>query len=804
MAKRAAQPEGDVVDAVRSASLDVNALVEQVDRVLAEPLYWFPVRHHSPALARHLAACLRGRRPKVVFIEGPSEAQELIEFVVDAQTRPPVAIYSSYREEAVAPEPNAAPVRRSAWFPLVSYSPEYVAMKTAKEIGAEATFIDLPHYAQRGDLPDALPRRDLDQIAPQSDFFHRLATAAGHRTWAETWDALFEGHRPERSHESLRRDVALFCAAVRATTPPEMLHLDGTLARERFMLQTIRRTLEEKKIAPQEALVVCGGFHLFLDRTDATPPPPVPTAGTLSVTLAPYSYFRISELSGYGAGNRAPRFYEHCHERHSEGAGHEDVVIEYVVDVLKQARRRREPLSSADAIGVTQASLMLARLRRRQEPTLDDIHDALITCCVKGDPATAGGGLLEAIDEINIGTKLGRVTDRVGRLPIVRDFYEQLERLDLEAFVAHERLVTLTLDKRQPEDARRSAFLHRLLFLGVEVGTVQRDAAAFGQSIFKEHWRIKWSPKVETALIERSLHGDTIESAAMTTLRERLGSAAGEAGPACRTLLQAVDMDLPQLVTEAERITGHAIDHDDRFASLSDALTSLLVLERYAQLRGLQRDRLEDLLVRCFDRACFAVPEVANLSEDGWDGVIHGLLALAEPVVQRDDLDADLFAQHVRHAASISTMPFLRGAFLGILTEIRRFPADGLAAELLGYARGTPEQQVLAGDFLHGALRVSRTAVLLGAGPLVSAVDELLKLADHDTFLGMIPRLRAAFEALAERQRDALALRVAELYGLKESASLRTLSTSVAASQLMAELDAQVAVIMQQWLSEEI
>jgi hypothetical protein len=118
--------------AVRSASLDIDALVSRVDRVLGEELYWFPVRHHSPTIARHIAECILRRKPKVIFIEGPHEAQEMIDFLVDAKTKPPVAIYSSFRDDnAVATSSSgglAAPPRYSVWYPMVSYSPEYVAM----------------------------------------------------------------------------------------------------------------------------------------------------------------------------------------------------------------------------------------------------------------------------------------------------------------------------------------------------------------------------------------------------------------------------------------------------------------------------------------------------------------------------------------------------------------------------------------------------------------------------------------------------------------------------------------------------
>ncbi|HEX5444123.1 MAG TPA: DUF5682 family protein, partial [Pirellulales bacterium] len=568
---------------------------------------------------------------------------------------------------------------------------------------------------------------------------------------------------------------------------------------ERFMWKTIRETLADRRVHPREALVVCGGFHIFLDQHDREPPPHVPE-GTVSVTVAPYSYFRISQLSGYGAGNRAPRYYEMCFEAQAATGGHEQVLVDYVIEVVGQARRRGERLSPADCIGATQHALMLARLRGRREPLLDDMVDALITCCCKGNPRTEAAHLMEAIDEVNIGTRLGRVTDRIGRLPLVSDFYEQLDRLRLDEVVAREKTCNYTLDKRQSEDAARSAFLHRLVFLGVEIGSLQREAAPFGQSIFKEHWRLKWDPKLEAALIERNLHGDTIETAATTLLAESLGANAHEAGSACRRLVQAVDMDLPELVAQAEPMTGHAIDHDDRFHSLAEALTSLLLLERYAAYRSLGKQKLDDLLRRCFDRACFAVPEVASVPPEDWEHVIQGLLALAEPVMQRSDLDAELFAAHVERAAKISTMPFLRGAFLGVLTEMRRSKPEALAAELTAYARGGVEQQVVAGDFLQGVLRVSKTAILLGAAPLVRAVDELLRAAQGETFLNLVPRLRAAFETLHQRQRDGLAAHVAELYGLKESDSPRTLATSFGAARLMAELDAEAAAILSEWV----
>jgi hypothetical protein len=177
------------------------------------------------------------------------------------------------------------------------------------------------------------------------------------------------------------------------------------------------------------------------------------------------------------------------------------------------------------------------------------------------------------------------------------------------------------------------------------------------------------------------------------------------------------------------------------------------------------------------------------------------LLTLAEVTLrgQRQGLDRDLFAEHVRKAAAATTVPFLRGVFLGMLTELREKTAEELAAELSALAKAPVERMVTAGDLLDGILAVSRTSILLGADALIGALDELLRAADWEPFLTMLPRLRAAFERLHAGQRESLAERVAQRYGLAEQESLIELCTSVGAAARFAAIDRRVAEIMTKW-----
>jgi hypothetical protein len=265
-------------------------------------------------------------------------------------------------------------------------------------------------------------------------------------------------------------------------------------------------------------------------------------------------------------------------------------------------------------------------------------------------------------------------------------------------------------------------------------------------------------------------------------------------------LLEAVDMDMPDLVTAAESACGTAIDTDPSFVSQAAALTCLGRLEQYAAFRGLRRDRLEDLLVRCYDRACFALPDASAVPEEEQNGVVGALISVAD-VVQRDSgrYDRDLFAEAARTAADSTPVPFLRGAFLGLLCEIRELPACALAAEVEGLAQASAEVMVTAGDLLDGMFAVSRTSLMLGADALVVAVDDLLKAAEWDSFLVMLPRLRGAIERLTNAQKDSLAATVARRYGLGGVEEVRAMSGSLAATALVARLDAATAAVLKNW-----
>lgn len=783
----------------------LKQLEAQVDAILNQDLYWFPIRHHSPKAGYLLQKAILQRRPKIVFIEGPADCNPLIPHLLDKASRPPLALYSSFRDDdnhlrysgVTTPAPDI-PARFASWMPLLDYSPEYVALKAAQQIQAKVAFIDLP--------PDALLKPYTENDPPaetcaggemQSQFYQAMAAQAGYSSWDEAWDSLFEWGAYPADVETFRRELTLFCAAVRYTIPQQQLEHDGSYAREAYMRYAIEQNLQAHQLKASEALVVCGGLHLLMDETrSGFPERP---QGSVYNSLVPYSFFRVSALSQYAAGNRAPQFYQaywQCLQADTPA----ELLPGYIVSVLKQVRKQGESASSADAIAIAQHAQMLARLRQRPQPILDDIHDAIMTCCCKGDPESAGRPLQQAMDTAAIGRAIGKVTPQAGQLPIVKDYHEWLQRLDLHEFQVEEKQQKVSLNTQEAADQSKSVFLHRLRYLKIPIGQLLPQNS-LGTTLFKEVWQLIWSPEINARLIEENLYGDTVEAAVVARVQEAIAKAVRHAQVCCQIWYQALHMELPTLVLQLESKVAEAIAQDRQLTSLAHAIGYLQQMAKRAAFRQTHLAPIQDLTALAYNRACFAVPATIAVPEEQQDEVVDAIKKLAEAVFQdrTGTLDMNLLSVNLHSAALATPIPYLSGAFHGLLAELKAISGEEVIGLLSAYAHTRPEQMVQAGDFLAGMLSVSRSSLLTGSPLLITALESLLIQADQETFLMLLPKLRHAFEKMPRQGKNVLAEQVAKRHGLTSTDALLTLNWSLAAATLIATIDQQVANLMQEW-----
>jgi len=293
-----------------------------------------------------------------------------------------------------------------------------------------------------------------------------------------------------------------------------------------------------------------------------------------------------------------------------------------------------------------------------------------------------------------------------------------------------------------------------------------------------------------------------VEAAALARLDDGLASATSAADVTSR-LLDALKMDLPGMVTRLEAVAGTAIDTDTRLPSLGRAITNLSILQQHARRRSLRTDILSELVDRGFARACFALPQAANVPAEEHADVVAAIRSLGELMLgeRGAHLDRELLVTSVQAAYADSKSPYLRGALSGVLTELRVQTPGELGAQLSAFARERPEVLVTCGDFLAGMLATSRTALLLGADEVVAAIDELLRTAAWEDFLVLLPKARGAFHDLHDRARVSLADRVAVKYGLRaeEGDTLAKLETTAGAAARIMALDRRTGEIMRDW-----
>ena len=81
-----------------------------------------------------------------------------------------------------------------------------------------------------------------------------------------------------------------------------------------------------------------------------------------AATLMPYSYYRLSTRSGYGAGNKAPAYF-HLLWDAMNGEGLQSAASTYLVKLAAAHRKAGNIVSSAEVIEAVRLATTLSRMR---------------------------------------------------------------------------------------------------------------------------------------------------------------------------------------------------------------------------------------------------------------------------------------------------------------------------------------------------------------------------------------------------------------------------------------------------------
>ncbi len=746
--------------------------LQGAERLNGEQVRVFGVRHLSPAGAYHLRTYLDEIKPTAVLVEGPSDANAFIGQLTKSGVKPPVALLAYT---------GSLPVR-TLLFPLAAYSPEYQAFVWANKRGVPCEFIDLPTdrslallgLREKGgedDVEEDAVEKRRAHAGWQHSLYESIAELADEPDYEAYWERHYEH---AGSQGAYHQAIHAFSASMRELTEAE----ERTSAPQELAYNELREAFMRRRICevmaaghePNRIVVIVGAHHA--SAVDLSLPamtdaelgklPSVPT----SLTLMPYTYYKLSSHSGYGAGNQAPAYYQLFWECLTGGKSDElpTIYMTRLATLLREAGTYRSTASVIEAVRMSEA---LASLKGGSRPTWKDLRDAAVVCLGNGDYAV----IAEALARIDVGTEIGKLPEGVSQTPIQDDLNRELKRLKLEKYktaVAQDLELDLRENRRVKSeeaaylDLNRSVLLHRLEILGI--GFARKQAVHQESASWAERWVLQWTPEAEIQAVESTLKGETIQIAAAYVIHERLQQCENLA-EAAKLIRVSCECRLVEAMGESTRALQELATEAGNFEQIAGAAFELSALVRYGSVRRLETESLVPLLKQLFLRGALLLVDSANCNDDaarGMAAAIQQLHAVAQE--HYEEVDEAQWRTRLRELATRDDRNAkLSGFAFAILLERDEISADECSQEVSRrLSPGVPAD--LGAGWFEGLSMRNRYA-LLSRAALWEQLDLYVQSLEDEPFYRSLVFLRRAFADFEPRERASVTELLGDLWG---------------------------------------
>ena len=723
----------------------------------------FGIRHFSPAGAYFVRQFLDKIKPDLVLIEGPADFDFLIDDIVSKKLVPPFAIMAYTKE---------APID-TILYPFAEYSPEYQAILWARENNKECRFFDL-----ESDIMLGFEKKN-DGIQEEEIISETNSKKSIEIDMEGFWERNLE---QSENMDAYRAGSALFGESLRKDTKSDDKSFARDIIRESFMKRKINEYIK-KGFDLEKIVAITGAFHTSAIESLEGAMSDKEYKGLVrresNITLMPYSYYRLSKRTGYGAGNAAPAYYELLWQGFLNG----DITYherKYLSSLAKYMREHGGIVSSAQVIEATRLARELAVIRGGSVPTLEDLKDASITCMGGG----SFGEMAIGFAETDIGKKIGSVPQDAMQTSIQSDFTLKLKQLKLEKY--KELVATpLQLDLRENLrvkseesaflDLNRSFFLYRLVVLGIDFAKIKKSNQ--DNATWAENWILQWTPEAEIQIVESVLKGDTIADAVAFVLGEKL-SEATKISEIAEVIEDAFNCGLPKIVEGAKRSLDEMANGTIAMCDIADTVSKLSNMISFGDIRKLDREPLVPIVKRlCIRASLMLVGEsacddiaAATLADDIQK--IHSVFMMQDfwdesfwfdkliELSNRDDLNTKI--------SGLATAILLDAGKIDELTlrmEVSRRLSMGMPAEL--------------GANWFAGLSMRNHYALIGRLTLWESLSEYLDTLDEEEFRRSVVFLRRAFVEYSAKEKDMIAENLGEIWGLNAQAVSEIINSEI-------------------------
>ncbi len=491
------------------------------------------------------------------------------------------------------------------------------------------------------------------------------------------------------------------------------------------------------------------------------------------VYVMPYSMEAADALNGYASGMPFPGFYQKIWENISEmDTPYENAVLDLIVSSGKETRKKEGYLSTYDEICACAMARGLAGLRGKQEPGAYELLDAVLSSFIKGECNMASDTPMRILRKQMTGNAVGELCSSADVPPIIYDFQTECKKYGLKTGSTLETEVTLSIFSSS-KHRQISMLFNRMNFLETAFARKVKGPnlqLKKDRNLLREIWKYKWSAQVNSALIDVSVYGATIEEAAIGLVKEELKKELG-AKESAILLTKVFEMGLrEQLQTVYDRVHELMLLDVD-FYSIAEALKSLMMMEELSILYESKMEFSQLIHLGC-QKLITLLPSMTRIKDEDLDQCMKALKLLYQ--LTGRDTDSQFVQEREAYYEALQRMSQdveihagLNGCIQGILYGSGKKTAEAVEMICRGYLTGTSEQLFCTAQFFRGLFFTARDLVFIGT-QFLEMLDEFFGRVTEDEFMGLLPELRMAFTYFTPREIDKIAARVAALHGKKE------------------------------------
>lgn len=712
------------------------------------------IRHHGPGSARNVKQFLEQLQPDLVLVEGPPEADSILEWVTHSELKPPVAILCFQPDNP----------QKSCFYPFAEFSPEWQAILYARTNKIPVKFMDLPSAHQfaieqqeskeeenieteeaednTSINSEAVVATELsEEIVIRRDPISYLAEIAGFSDGEKWWEQMFE-HRLQ--NEEVFDAVYEAMDVLREHHPSKEQKLEQL--REAWMRKTIRQAEREMY---ENIAVICGAWHapalkqMPKQKEDNDLLKGLPKVKT-ECTWVPWTYNRLSYYTGYGAGIVSPGWYEHIWNYPTDDG------TRWMAKVAKLFRAQQMDTSVAHVIEAVRLAESLASLRGLSKAGLEELNEATLSVVCNGEAVRMDLVWRDLI----VSDKIGEVPAESPKPPLQMDIEKLQKRLRLPATADWK---DYTLDLRKEMDLERSVFLHRLQLLGIAWG---QQSATTGKGTFKEQWRLQWQPEFSIHIIEKGNWGNTIEEATDKYVINKANESS-QLIEVCSLLEHTIPAELPNAVDQLILKINNLAATGSDVLQLMQVIPGLVSITRYGNVRKTDEALVLEIVESMVTRVCISLPAASTgIADDAAMVLLESFVQINDAVsLLQHDESTQQWQQAIRIISrSKQSSPVLAGYATRLLVDHKLIHGDELVQQFY-YAMSPATAPSIVAAWLEGFLKGSGTILLIDQD-LWSVVNNWVETLTEEVFIDVLPLLRRTFAAFSKPERRRLGEKV--------------------------------------------